>query len=301
MMRATLGQGITLPTLSADGRRLLARGLAGIGFAYGLWAIVALGVAGEGGSTGTDALAYWTAGQAMLGGGSPYGAAPGEAGAYLYAPIFVQVVAPLTLLPAAVFVWGWRLLEVVCLRVAVGSWTGAGVAILVFPPVVIELAFANVNLIVAAVCALVMRGGVAVSGIPVVVKGVGLPLVPLAFLNGRAGFVRSWALLLAIVAVSVALAPSLWREYLELLSRTAQPTWWTNLSGDLPLAVRLAVGLGLGLVAIRFVRLAPIAVFVAQPIVWLSSLSILVAVVAPVARSPLARGGRPRPTAEAAP
>lgn len=269
------------------GRRIAAwvlKGAAGIGFLFGLWIIAGLGIAGYGGSGGSDAIAYWHAGRAILDGTALYGADAGTTSAYLYSPLFAQVVAPLTFLSPVSFVWLWRALELGALRVATGSWTRAGLAILVFPPVIIELAYANVNLVIAAICALAMRGLVAPWSLPVVVKAAALPLAPMAFLADRRTFLFSGAIALGAVAVSVALAPALWSDYVTFLRSAQEPTWWTNLSRGFPLAARLLVGMGLGVAAIRWPRLAPLAVLIALPIVWLSAVSILVATVAPVAR-----------------
>ena len=279
------GRGIAMPAWVGGPIAIrVAQGAAVIGFVFGLGILIGLGIDGNGGSSGTDALAYWRAGHAILDGTPLYAGDAGSTSAYLYSPLFAQVVAPLTFLPSVAFVWLWRLLEAACLRVAIGSWTRAGIAILVFPPVIIELAYWNVNLVIAAVCALAMRGLVAPWSLPIVVKAAGLPLAPLALVANPRSAVRSGAVALAIVAVSVVLAPALWSAYLDFLSTAQEPTWWTNLSRGIPLALRFIVAMGLGLLAIRWRRVAPLAVLMGLPIVWLSALSILVATVAPIPR-----------------
>ncbi len=291
------------------GRRVVGwvlKGAAGIGFLFGLWILAGLGIAGQGGSGGSDAIAYWHAGRAILDGTSLYGADAGTTSAYLYSPLFAQVVAPLTFLSPISFVWLWRAIELGALRVATGSWTRAGLAILVFPPVIIELAYANVNLLIAAICALAMRGLVAPWSVPVVVKVAALPLAPMAFLADRRTFLLSGAIALAAVVVSVAIAPTMWTDYVAFLRNAQEPTWWTNLSQGIPLAPRLLVGMALGVAAIRWPRLAPLAVLIALPIVWLSALSILVATVAPIpaqvtSRAPASAPSGVEPAAALAP
>ena len=211
-----------------------------------------------------------------------YGQDAGTASAYLYSPLFAQVVTPLAVLPQVAFVWAWRALEVACLRVAIGSWTRAGLSILVFPPVIIELAYANVNLPIAAICALVMRASVASWSIPPVVKLAALPLAPLAFFLDRRMFLRGAAVALGAVAASIVVAPAQWSAYLDFLSTAREPEWWTNLSHGIAFAPRLLVAVGLGVAAIRWRRVAPLAVLISLPIVWLSALSILVATVVPI-------------------
>ena len=260
----------------------VAQGAAVVGFVLGLWILVGLGIDRNGGSGGGDALAYWRAGRAIVDGTALYGADAGTTSAFLYSPLFAQAVTPFTLLPQVAFVWLWRLLEVGALRVATGSWTRAGIAILVFPPVIIELAYGNVNLVIAAICALVMRGRVASWSLPMAVKAAAIPLAPLALVSRPRTAVRSAAIVLAITAVSVAVAPALWSAYLDFLATAQEPTWWTNLSRGIPLVARFVAAMGLGLLAVRWRRVAPVAVLIGLPIVWLSALSILVATVVPL-------------------
>ena len=269
-------------TLPANVATRVAQGAAAIGFVFALWILLGLGIDGHGGTGGSDALAYWRAGHAIINGTPLYGQDAGTASAYLYSPLFAQVVTPFTLLPQPLFVWAWRAFEVVCLRVAIGSWTRAGISILVFPPVIIELAYANVDLPIAAVCALAMQGRPATWSLPPIVKAAALPLVPLAFVVDRRTFLRSGAIALAAVAVSIVIAPTLWRSYLDFLLTAQEPGWWTNFSRGIPLLPRLLVAIALGLAAIRWRRLAPAAVLVGLPIVWLTTLSILVATVIPI-------------------
>ncbi|MBI3764598.1 MAG: DUF2029 domain-containing protein [Chloroflexi bacterium] len=263
----------------------LAQGIAVVGFAFSLWILVSIGIDSNGGTGGSDALAYWQAGRAILNGAPLYGADVGTTSAFLYSPLFAQVVTPSTLLPQVAFVWAWRLLELAGLRIAIGSWTRAGIALLVFPPLLIELAYANVNLMIAAICALAMRGAVAGWSVAILAKAAAIPLVPLAFLADRRIFLASGAVALVAIALSVIVAPTLWQDYRAFLSTAQEPMWWTNLSRGLPFGARLAVAIGVGVAAIRWRRLAPVAVLIGLPIVWLSSVSILVACVARLPRA----------------
>ncbi len=147
---------------------------------------------------------------------------------------------------------------------------------------IIELAYANVNLPIAAICALVMRASVASWSIPPVVKLAALPLAPLAFFLDRRMFLRGAAVALGAVAASIVVAPAQWSAYLDFLSTAREPEWWTNLSHGIAFAPRLLVAVGLGVAAIRWRRVAPLAVLISLPIVWLSALSILVATVVPI-------------------
>jgi hypothetical protein len=127
-----------------------------------------------------------------------------------------------------------------------------------------------------------MRGASAATSMPLAVKLTGLPLVPLAVIADRKGFLVGLATAALAVAGSVLVAPDLWAGFLAFLGQVPEPSWWTNLSRGTPLALRLAIAMALGVAAIRWRRLAPIAVIVGLPIVWVTSLSILVAVAAPL-------------------
>jgi hypothetical protein len=80
----------------------------------------------------------------------------------------------------------------------------------------------------------------------------------------------------------VALAPRAWSDYLAFLGSNELPNVPAVALTIIPLPVRLVIAALLGLAAVRFTRLAPVAVLLAYPVVWATSLSTLVAVVAPI-------------------
>ena len=146
-----------------------------------------------------------------------YGAAVGGYAAYLYPPVLAQIMAPLSLLPFPVFVWGWRLVQLACVRSVTGSWTWTGLALLVWPPLLAEIDACNVHLFIAAAVAMAIRSdGRAV--VPVALtKFASLAAVPLAFVSDRRGLAVGTLLAVGIVAISFALSPSLWADYLQFL------------------------------------------------------------------------------------
>ena len=75
---------------------LLGAWVAGVGVA--LYATVF-----KGSAFGMDSHAYWVAGRMA----NPYHAAPGAEDAFLYSPLFAQVMRPLSLLPWPMFGWFW--------------------------------------------------------------------------------------------------------------------------------------------------------------------------------------------------
>jgi hypothetical protein len=106
-------------------RRLILVALSAVGYGIGLAALLAT-VANDGGY-GYDSQAYWLAGQNVLHGQPLYGDVAVDAfGAYKYPPVFAQLIAPLTLIPALAFSWLWRIACFLCVRWLAGSWRNVG-------------------------------------------------------------------------------------------------------------------------------------------------------------------------------
>jgi hypothetical protein len=274
----------SMGALSPRGRTLLAQGLAVIGFVILGKTLLDHGIQNAGGGGGIDAIAYWTAAQHLAQGTPLYGAGVGTFTAYVYPPPLAQILLPASALPLPVFVWAWRIIELIGLRIAVRSWVRSGIALLVFPPIIAELDAANVHLIMAAICTLSMRGlsfPVAPSGL---LKFASAALVPLAWMRDRTGLILGIVPTLAVVAVSVILAPVAWRDYIAFLGSAEFPSGWYNIAAGVPLVPRLIAAGVLALLTVRWVRLAPVAVLLAYPVVWFHGLSTLVAVVAPLPR-----------------
>ena len=276
--------------LSPWSRTWLPRGLAAIGFLLLARALLDQGIQGAGGRGGIDAAAYWAAAGNVRDGRPLYLLPWGDYMAFAYPPILAQVLVPLSYLPLAAFVWVWRGLELLALRVATGSWTGAGLAILFLPPVISELDAGNVHLLMGAACALVMRGYGAAVAPAAVLKFASLPLAPLAWRLDRRGLLVGGAIAAAALTASWVLDPRAWSDYAAFLqgpgSRT--PHIWFNLTENVPLPLRLGVAFLLGLAAVRWIRLAPFAVLLAYPAVWFHAVSTVVAAFGPVAKP---RGG----------
>lgn len=268
--------------VSPRGRTLLARGLALVGFAFLAKTLLQYGIEGAGGSGGIDAIAYWTAAGNVRDGLPLYAIPEGEFTAYAYPPPLAQALVPLSFLPMPAFVWLWRALELACLRIAVGSWTRTGLALLFVPPVIAEIDAGNVHLIMAAVCALAMRGTAATVAPATLLKFASVPLAPLGWQRDRRGLLAGIGATALVVAVSFLLVPVAWTDYLHFLGTTSFPSGWYNLAENVPLPLRLALAAAAGIAALRWVRLAPIAVLLAYPVLWFHALSTLVAMVAPV-------------------
>jgi Protein of unknown function (DUF2029). len=285
--------------LSPWERTWLGRGIAVTGFLVLARVLLVQGIVGDGGGGGIDAIAYWTASKAAATGATLYGTAEGVFGAYAYPPPLAQLLVPFSGLPVAVFVWGWRFVEIACLRMAVGSWTRAGWALL-FPPVLAELDAGNVHLIMAAVCAFAMRSAAAPIGPSALFKFASLPLAPIGWVRDRRGLIGGIAVAAAVCAVSIAIDRQGWTDWLGFLSKSTIPSGLHNVAEALPLPLRLVAAGALGIAAIRWVRGAPIAVVLTYPVVWIDALSTLVAVFAPVPAGQVAKVADDRLTDQAA-
>lgn len=228
-------------------------------------------ILGSGGFT-HDSYAYWSVDLA-----APFTANVGERDAFLYSPAVAQLFSVLGLLPWPVFLFGWTVLQVaIVVWLAGRSWWW----VLPLPPVFFECIVGNVHLLYAAAIRLGFRFPWvwALMLLTKVTPGIGL----LWFAVRREW--RALAIALgataAIVAISYVLAPDLWRQWVDLL--TAQS------GGDVPelAAVRVPLVVRVALAGLLVAWGAwtdrpwvlPIAVLLAQPVIWVASLSILVGI-----------------------
>lgn len=187
---------------------------------------------GSEGTLGQDAHAYWLAMQ----GGELYDGRPTELDAYLYSPLFVQVLAPLGLLPWPVFHAVWLaagasatvwLVKPLALRWAVPAALTATT----------DLVIGNIYVFLAVMVALAVRTpSVWIFGVLTkVTPGVGL-IWMLARRELRA-VLRVVGATAAIVGVSWAVAPEQWSGWLRLLT--------TSDSGDPLFVPRCLLAAGL--------------------------------------------------------
>ena len=230
---------------------------------------------------GLDAHAYWAVDLA-----NPYSLPAGTPDAFLYSPPFVYVFSVLHLIPWPVFHLLWLGIALVALAWLAGEWW---LPMLALPPVFNEVFFGNINLLIAVVIVLGLRrpGIWAFDLLSKVTPGIGV-----AWFAARGDWRRlaiAVGITAAIVAVSFALTPNLWFEWIDTL-RASSLVPPSESSIAIPLVPRLAVALVLLIWAGRTGRLwvLPIAVTLAIPVLWSASLSILVALV------PLVRPGLER-------
>jgi hypothetical protein len=220
---------------------------------------------------GADARTYWGAPL-----DNPYpGPQLGLPGAYLYPPPFIQALSPLRLLPFEVFQAVWALIGAAALVFLVGP-VGAALAITFLPFVFRDLLVGNIHLMLAAAIVIGLRQPPALA-FPILTKIT--PSVGILWFVAR----REWrkaviavGVATIIAAVSFALAPNLWFEWLARMRGD------TGTAGDtylLVLVARVAGAAVLVFIAGLIGRawLIPIAVLVSLPILWPDSLALLLA------------------------
>jgi hypothetical protein len=220
-----------------------------------------------------DAYAYWSTAH-----GPMYGQSAGVLGAYLYPPVFAQLLTPVTILPWPVFATVWTGLNFAALWFLIRRWS---LPAMLFLPIPFEIISGNVHLLYAAAVVLGFRASA--SWVLMLVTKV-TPGVGLLWFAVR----REWRALLAalaatgaLVAVSVALDPEAWRSWIAILgtssSTPATPGWFL----PVPLAIRLPAAAVLAVAAPLLGRrwVVPVAVVLALPVVWLNALAVLAACV----------------------
>ena len=233
-----------------------------------------------------DAFAYWLAAIRLVAGEPVY--VTGEAAfapyAYHYPPPLAQVLAPFTLVvPALAYVIAYR---VVLLLV---TWELAGrrmlwmLALIAFLPVALELRFENVNLLMALGIVYGLGRWPWLFAVGAVVKvSPGLGIIYLALRRRWRDAIVSSAVGVAIVAVSYALDPGLWRAFLDAIGDRATITGNSLL--PFPYAARAIAGLVLtiagGIVGRRRGELLLVAgMTIANPNLALNGFAVLAAAI----------------------
>ena len=251
----------------------------------------------------SDEHAYWLAAQRLLNGEPLYDptATIVTPYAYWYPPVLAQALAPVAaVLPSEAFTAAWTVLLLVCCWFLGGRSPLGGLALIAFLPVAVELWFRNIHLVLAVLVVLGLRRWPALFAVGASIKlAPGLGIVYLAARGRWRAAGLATAVGLGILAVSVALSPDAWRQFIEIV--TARGPGETNGFLAVPYVVRAVVGLVLAMVAGRLrpslgEPLLVVAVTVALPTLWFTALSLLAAIVPLV----LLRRGEPPASADAA-
>lgn len=224
---------------------------------------------------GVDAHAYWLAWR-----GPMYTTAPGTPDAYLYSPAFVQAIWPLAQLPwplfVSLFTVGLALALAWLLRPLGWKW-GAPLWLAGLPEVI------SGNIFILMAMAAVIGFARPESWIFVALTKISPTVGPVWFLvRGEWGKLTRCALsLAAITGLSVALAPSLWQEWIEFLRNHIGDSTGAIGSPFMPPAIiRVPLGLALTVWAGRENKrwCIPISMLLCTPVLWLGSLTLLAAI-----------------------
>lgn len=242
-----------------------------------------------------DEYAYWLAGARLMAGQPLYdpAAAPNTPFAYWYPPPLAQVMAPLTALVSAdLFSVGWTVLLLGCLWWLGGRNVFVALALIAFLPVAIELRVRNVHLLLAVLSVLALRRWSLLWVVAAAIKIT--PVLGMAYL-AASGRWRDAARLAVVGAVvlgfSVAISPGTWREFVDVVGARAGTDGGALL--PIPFAVRFGVASILTIIAGLWARRAAeagsapcgaealliVALTVGNPTLWVTALSILIAIV----------------------
>ena len=253
-----------------------------------------------------DEYAYWLAGSKLAEGVSPYdaSAAPNTPYAYWYPPPLAQVLAPLTsFVSADAFAVAWTAVLLVCLWWLAGRNPLVALAFIAFLPVAVELRVRNVHLLLAVLAVLALRRST-LFWIPAAALKI-TPVLGLVYLAAeerwRAFFLTAVAGVI-VLGVSVVAAPWAWQGFIDVVGGRAGGDGGSIL--PIPFAVRFVAGAALTVVAGRLAlrarragdsaraaeALLIVALTIANPTLWLTALSLLVAIV------PLWRSAAPADT-----
>lgn len=225
---------------------------------------------------GFDSAAYWGAWRDGL-----YDVPPASPGAYLYSPAFAQAIWPLTLLPQWVFVVGVSIATTATL-----TWLLRPLGWRWVLPLVLccsfEIATGNINWIFAVVAALGLRHPWlwAFPALTKITPCVG-PVWFLARGEWRALAVSVGATA-AVVLVSAAAAPELWREWIDFLLDNAD-RGTSVLGGSLLPAPMIRIPVAIVLVAVgarldkRWVL--PVGMVLGSPVFGIGAAAVLAGMV----------------------
>ena len=265
--------------------------------AIGLTLLVTVGVLRW--ATPSDEHAYWLAARRLLDGVPLYdlSVSVGTPYAYWYPPPLAQVLAPLTaILGSMAFSWAWTLLLLACLLFLADRRILVAIALVAFLPVAVELWYRNVHLVLAAVIVMALRRHPAWWVVAAAIKVT--PAIGLLYLLAARRY-RDVVIVgiagLAVLAVSIAVSPAAWAQFLDLVRQQGGSSGASLV--DVPFPVRLAAAAGLALAGGRIggrrgEALLVTALVVGNPTLWATAFSLLIAIVPLWRRS--APDGAPR-------
>lgn len=216
-----------------------------------------------------DARAYWLTGQSS----DWYAtAAVTQRYAYLYSPAYAQVIAPLTALPWQPFLELWTALQGAALVVLAGP---LALPLMFTEPVLFELDTANVTFLLGLAIVAGFRWPAAWAFVLLTKVTPGIGVLWFAFRREGRSFGIALGVTAAIIAVSFALAPAAWMEWIAVIPHHDPVPGIT----DVPLLIRLPAAVALLGWGARGDRrwVVPVVALLAMPVIRTTGLCLLVA------------------------
>jgi hypothetical protein len=198
---------------------------------------------------------------------------------YRYPPPLAQVFSILHLLPFPIVAGLWIGMLYAIVLVLSGKWAPL---VLLFPPTLAELYLGNVNLLIALAIVLGFRRPATWSVVLLTKLTPGIGLAWFAFRREWRSLGIALGVTAAVAAVSFALAPALWREFLDALTVQAGAALDVPPAAiQISLPIRLVVAIVIIAYGARTDRhwLVPVAATIAAPALWWNVFVILVACV----------------------
>jgi glycosyl transferase family 87 len=225
---------------------------------------------------GFDAHAYWAIDLSNLYGASTSNTS--DLDAFRYTPAAGQAFAIFHVLPWEVFFGLWFVAMVAALIWLTGRWWPL---LLAFPPVPLELYHGNIHLFMAVAIVLGFRYPVAWAFILLTKVSPGVGVLWFAFRGEWRKLAVALIATVAIAAVSVVIAPDLWRQYVTTMVNNLVYDPGHAYPVPIPLPIRLAISAAIVWWGARTDRrwTVPVAATISLPIIWFHGFALLVAAI----------------------
>ena len=225
---------------------------------------------------GFDAHAYWAIDLSNLYGASTSNTS--DLDAFRYTPAAGQAFAIFHVLPWELFFGLWFVAMVAALIWLTGHWWPL---LLAFPPVPLELYHGNIHLFMAVAIVLGFRYPVAWAFILLTKVSPGVGVLWFAFRGEWRKLAVALIATVAIAAVSVVIAPDLWRQYVTTMVNNLVYDPGHAYPVPIPLPIRLAISAAIVWWGARTDRrwTVPVAATISLPIIWFHGFALLVAAI----------------------
>jgi len=172
----------------------------------------------------------------------------------------------------------WTAAIVVAFRWLSGLWLGL---VMLLPPVFIEVAMGNIHAFIAVAIVVGFRWPATWAFVLLTKVTPGVGVLWFAVRREWRNLAIVLAATAAIVAVSFAIKPSLWAEWIDVLVSHSTGPNTAGIWGAIPLLARLPVAAVLVIWAARTDRrwIVPVAAVLAMPVMWPNAYSVAVAVI----------------------